>query len=384
MTEPKAKVLFLATVYTHLAAFHLPFMQLLQDKGCEVHAAASPAEGRKEEVEAIGVRCWDIPFARSPYSPKNLKAFRELRRLLETHRFALIHVHTPVAAFLGRYLAKVTGQGSVLYTAHGFHFYQGAPLRNWLIYCTAERLAARWTDGLIVINREDFDIARRILGFKSGKNLFYVPGVGVELDRFGPSGSPPEKGIRSELGLAPEDIVVTCVAEMSRDKNHGLLLAAWKELASRHTNCHLILVGTGELLPRWKKRVEAEHIPRVHFLGYRRDVPQILRESDVAVLTSRREGLPRSLMEAMAAGLPVVATDVRGSRDLVEHGRMGFLVKLGDVEGLADALERLIKDRELREALGRAGRKKITAFSLDRVLKEMEAIYARFLSGVVG
>ncbi|WP_041458988.1 glycosyltransferase family 4 protein [Ammonifex degensii] len=380
MAEPKAKVLFLATVYTHLAAFHLPFMRLLQEKGCEVHAAASPAEGRKEEVEAFGVRCWDIPFARSPYSLRNLKAFRELKQLLEAHRFALVHVHTPVAAFLGRYLARVTGQGPVLYTAHGFHFYKGAPLRNWLIYYPAERLAARWTDGLIVMNQEDFDNACR-LGFKPGKNLFYVPGVGVELDRSGPSG-PPEKSIRAELGLAPEEVVVTCVAEMSRDKNHGLLLAAWKELASRRSGCHLILVGTGVLLSRWQEKVRAERVPRVHFLGYRRDVPQILRESDLAVLTSRREGLSRFIMEAMAAGLPVVATDVRGCRDLVEHGKTGFLVKLGDVEGLAGTLERLIQDRELRETLGRAGREKIRAFSLDRVLKEMEAIYTHFLSGV--
>lgn len=145
------KVLFVASVYTHLAAFHLSFMRLLQDKGYEVHAVASSDEGRKDEVEAAGVRCWEIPFARSPYSPANFQAYRWLKALLKDHHFDLIHVHTPVASFLGRYLAKVTHQGPVLYTAHGFHFYQGAPRRNWLLYYTAERLAARWTDGLIVM-----------------------------------------------------------------------------------------------------------------------------------------------------------------------------------------------------------------------------------------
>lgn len=306
-------------------------------------AEASPAEGRREEVEAIGVKCWDIPFARSPYNPKNLRAFRALKRLLEAHHFALVHVHTPVAAFVGRYLAKATSQGPVLYTAHGFHFYKGAPLRNWLIYYTAERLASRWTDGLIVMNSEDFDNARR-LGFKPDKNLFYVHGVGVDLSRYSLMSSLKEY-IRSELGLSLDGVVVTCVAEMNPNKNHILLLNAWKKLSARHPYCHLLLVGTGELMSVLQNKVKKEKIPRVYFLGYRRDVPQILQESDIVTLTSKREGLPKSIMEAMAAGKPVVATDVRGNRDLVEQGTTGFLVKLGDVEGLATALEELVSNR---------------------------------------
>lgn len=373
----RGKVLFLATVYTHLATFHIPFMRLLEDKGYEVHAAASAAEGRKEEVEAIGVKCWDIPFARSPYSPKNLRAFQELKRLLEAHHFALVHVHTPVAAFLGRYLAKATGQGPVLYTAHGFHFYKGAPLRNWLIYYTAERLAARWTDGLIVMNGEDFDNARR-LGFEPDKNLFYVHGVGVDLTHYSPLASPKEY-IRLELSLSPTGVVVTCAAEMIPRKNHMLLLNAWKILSARCSDCYLLLMGTGELLSVLQEKVKEEQIPRVYFLGYRRDVPQILRESDIVTLTSKHEGLPRCIMEAMAAGKPVVATDVRGSRDLVEHGKTGFLVELGDVEGLVSALETLIKNEGLRKSMGKAGLEKIKDYSLDRVLCEMEAIYKRYL-----
>ena len=153
----KGKVLFVGTVYTHLAAFHIPFMRLLQHRGYEVHAVASPAEGRKDEVEAIGVRCWDIPFVRSPVSLKNLTAYRKLKSLLRRERFDLIHVHTPMGAWLGRLAAKRTGQGPVLYTAHGFHFYKGAPWPYWLFYYPAERVAARWTDILIVMNSEDYE-----------------------------------------------------------------------------------------------------------------------------------------------------------------------------------------------------------------------------------
>ncbi|OIQ58343.1 putative glycosyltransferase EpsD [Moorella thermoacetica] len=368
--------MFVATVYTHLAAFHLPFMQLLQGKGYEVHAAASPDQGRKEEVEAIGVRCWEIPFSRSPYSLKNWRALRELGRLLEAYRFDLIHVHTPVASFLGRYLARVTGQGPVLYTAHGFHFYHGAPLRNWLLYYPAERLAARWTNGLIVMNREDYDSAVK-MGFRPGENLFYVHGVGVDLKKF--AGGTGSINIQEKLGLGKNDIVVTCVAEFSPVKNHAFLLEAWSKFIARKINTSLWLAGDGYLRPYFERMVHKKRIGRVHFLKFCRDIPQVLQETDIFVLVSRREGLPRSLMEAMAAGKPVVASDVRGNRDLVDHGRTGFLVGLGDVEGLAGYLELLARDKNLRLALGRAAREKIGDYSLDKVLAEMAAVYRRYL-----
>lgn len=372
----RGKVLFVATVYSHLAAFHAPFMSLLQEEGYEVHAAAAP-DHRKCDVQALGVRCWDICFARSPFDLQNLRAYKELKVVMQSHHYSLVHVHTPVAAFLARYLARVTSQGPVLYTAHGFHFYEGAPLWNWLVYYTAERIAAGWTDGLIVINTEDLETAQR-MGFTYNKDLFYVPGVGVDLTLF--SREPPRRSIRSELGLGLQDIVVTCVAEMNPNKNHRFLLQAWKHVSSECPICHLVLVGTGSLMPVLRSMVERENISRVHFLGYRSDVPNILFDTDVVVLTSRREGLPRCIMEAMGAGKPVVATDVRGSRDLVEHGRTGFLVKLGDLSGLVAALGGLVNDVQLRTAMGTAAREKVRHYSLDTVLSHMRSIYERYLS----
>jgi glycosyltransferase involved in cell wall biosynthesis len=369
--------LFIATVYTHLAAFHIPFIKLLQEKGYEVHAAASSAEGYRDNVERAGVVCWEIPFTRSPYSPANLLAFRQLRTLLKTNRFDLIHVHTPVAAFMGRLLAKATCKGTVLYTAHGFHFHQGAPKRNWLIYYNAERIAARWTDGLIVMNEEDFENAQK-LGFKPGENLFRVNGVGVELDQYSARAAE-GSSIRAVLGIGPDDVVITCVAELNENKNHAFLLEAWLEVSRCFERCHLLLVGTGEKMLALQQWVVQKRVPRVRFLGYRRDVPQILRESDIATLVSKREGLPKYVMEAMAAGKPVVASNVRGNRDLVTVGQTGLLVEPGDVPGLAKALETLISDRQLRVALGAAGRQKIQAFSLEKVLGEMAAIYDRYL-----
>jgi len=377
-SQNKGKVLFIATVYNHLAAFHIPFMKMLQEKGYEVHAAASSAMGLRDDVENARVVCWEIPFKRSPYNPANVKAFFKLRSLLKNHHFDLIHVHTPVAAFLGRFLAKSTHQGPVLYTAHGFHFYKGAPRRNWLIYYTAERIASRWTDGLIVMNDEDFENAQK-LGFKAGENLFYVHGVGVDLSEYADS-LVCENNIRASLVIGQEDIIVTCVAELIERKNHDFLLDAWSELASRHDYIHLLFVGTGEKMATLQKRVMQEHLQRVYFLGYRRDVPQILSETDIATLVSKHEGLPRCIMEAMAAVKPVVASNARGNRDLVEHGRTGFLVELEDVSGLIQAFEKLILDRQLRISMGIAGQKKIRDYSLENVLAEMSDIYDLYLS----
>lgn len=383
----KRQVLFLATVYSHLASFHLPFMDLLQERGFAVHSAAV-FDGREKEVAERGVLCWEVPFARSPYSFKNIQAWRRLNELFRGHYYDLIHMHTPVAAFLGRYLGRRSKQGKLLYTTHGFHFYQGASWRNWLIYYTAERVAARWTDGLVTMNEEDFQNARR-LGFVPDESLFFAHGVGVDLKDYSCSGgantvNPGVEPSRATLGLGQDEVVVVCVAEFTPNKNHAFLLDAWKRLVSRHQDAHLLLVGHGDKEAALKGKVQQERIAGVHLLGYRRDVPSILNAADLFVLTSRREGLPRCIMEAMAAGKPVVATRVRGNRDLVEDKVTGYLVELGDVEGLARALAQLTEDKQLRRKMGEAGRQKVEAYALERVLAEMARVYDLFLGNSRG
>ena len=348
-------------------------MKLLQEWGYEVHAAASPDGRWRDELEALGVTCWDIPFTRSPSSPKNLTAYRALKALLRKERFALIHVHTPVASLLGRLAAKCVNQGPVLYTAHGFHFYRGAPWLYWLLYYPIEKLASPWTDGLIVMNSEDYERAQR-MGFRAGENLFLVHGVGVDIDRFAHAEG---ESVRKSLGIGSGEVVVTYVAEFTPTKNHEMFLEAWSKVEKESERIHLLLVGEGKMRP--KIEAKAKPLRRVQFLGFRNDVPQIFHASDLVVQVSKREGLPRSVMEAMAAGKPVVATDVRGNRDLVHHGVNGFLVKLGDVEALAEAILKLAYDPDLRQRMGRASQEIIKDYSLERVLEEMASIYRKYL-----
>ncbi|AOL35915.1 glycosyltransferase family 4 protein [Geobacillus thermoleovorans] len=376
MTLHKRKVLFSATVYAHLAAFHKPFIKLLQDKGCEVYAAANPDHGRKEEIEELGVICWDIPFSRSPYDRANIQAVKELKRLFQTHRFDLIHVHTPVASFLVRYTAKKCGQGPVLYTAHGFHFYQGASIQNWLVYYTAEKLAARWTDGLVVMNREDYQNGKR-LGFKEDESLFFVHGVGVSIDQYGVRG---DANIRGQLGIKNSDVVITYIAELNRNKNHLFLLRNWKGILQHASNVHCLIVGKGENEEELKQYVEQNELNHIHFLGFRHDIPMILSHSDIVTLLSFREGLPRCVMEAMASQKPLVVTNIRGSRDLVQHGINGFVVDLEDDHALTESFIKLIRDPKLREEMGQASFERIQPYRLENVLLEMEDVYMRYLS----
>jgi len=370
------KVLFIATVENHLLIFHIPFMKYFQDKGCEVHVATNLGE-RREELNKQGIICHNIDFARSINPLAALKSLKQLTKLMEENNFSLVHVHTPMASFLGRLAARLTHTRPVLYTAHGFHFYKGAPWYYWVFIYLAEYIAGKWTDGLIVMNQEDYLNAQK-MGFQKEKNLFLVHGVGVNLQQISNISSIGNK-IREELGISDKDIVISCIAELIPRKNHIFLLKAWDKTTQNSNNVHLLLVGNGSCLKSIKQQVKLNSLPRVYFLGYRNDVPKIIAKSDIVTLVSKHEGLPRSIMEAMALGKPVVVSNVRGNRDLVKQGGNGFLVELGDVKGLSSSFKKLIDDAELRANMGKVSLERIKEYDIEKVLIEMASIYDYYL-----
>jgi len=377
------RVLFVATVATHIRAFHLPFIKMLQEQGHQVEAACVPDVPLVSPLPGVELPVWEIPFARSPYSPKGITAYYRIKKLLAERGYDLVHVNTPAAAFLtrlaGHNLARRGVKTPVLYMAHGFHFYRGAPLFYRLLYYNMERLASRWTTALVVLNREDLWAARRF-GLIEGESLFLVHGVGVDLDQYGCEETNRKFELRVELGLPEDAPVVTCIAELIPRKNHRQLFEAWIDVHRQFPRAVLLVAGTGELEQQLQRTAEDRRFDgSIRMLGYRTDVPSLLGISDIVVLASRHEGLPRVVMEAMAAGKPVVATDVRGNRDLVRHWDNGLLVPLARPDYLADALLVLLKDRTLAVEMGAAGRELIKEYSLERVLREMDAIYRSFL-----
>lgn len=371
------RVLFIATVENHLISFHIPFVKYFQNKGYEVHVATKLGE-RRGELEKQGIICHNINFARSINPLAALRSLKKLTKLMKENNFSLVHVHTPMAAFLGRLAARLTHTRPVLYTVHGFHFYKGAPWYYWAFIYPAEYLAARWTDGLIVMNQEDHINAQK-MGFQPKKNLFLVHGVGVDLKQIIKLSLIDNDDIREELDISDKDVVISCIAEFIPRKNHIFLLKTWDKITQNLNNVHLLLIGNGSCLESIKQQVKLNSLPRVYFLGYRKDIPKIIAKSDIVILASKHEGLPRSIMEAMALGKSVVVSNVRGNRDLVKQGENGFLVELGDVEGLVSSLKKLINDAKLRAKMGRASLEKIKDYSLEKVLIEMASIYDYYL-----
>jgi len=323
------------------------------------------------------VKVWPIPLRRSPWRPENAMALVALVRLMRRGRYHLVHVHTPTAAFLGRISARLAGVPAVLYTAHGFHFYRGAPLLNWLLYYPAEWFLARWTDGLLVMNEEDH---RRALRLPVRGRVHLAPGVGVPI----PDEPAPAPKVREQrlarLGIPPGSRVAIVAGELSPTKNVGQALRAWRLVLRELPGASLLVVGDGSQRRRLERLTRRLGISAsVRFLGFRRDLGDLLGLADVLVTASRREGLPRVVMEAMAAGLPVVATDVRGNRDLVIHGETGMLVPPGDDGPMAGALVGLLRDGALRASLGRRARERAESFRLSGAESVLEDIYHQAL-----
>ena len=364
------KVLFAATVVkTHIMEFHIPFLRMFQQAGWETAVAArNDYEDPGDCVIPCCDRYYDIPFERSPLKPGNLRAYRDLKRVIDEGKYNLIHCHTPVGALLTSLAAlRVRKKGTkVIYTAHGFHFYRGAPILNWLVYCPAEWLCGFFTDVLITINREDYAFAQKHI--HAGK-VCYVPGVGVDLDRF--SGS--RETAREKLGIGKDEFVLLSVGEMTVNKNHRLALQALALL--RDKPIRYVLVGRGEQMENLQALArELEISNRVIFTGYRSDVPELYPAADAFFFPSIREGLSVALMEAMASGLPSIVGKIRGNTDLIDDGVEGVYMPLTP-EGAAEAIEKLYDDPELRSRLGEAAREKVRRFSAPEVQERMREIY---------
>ena len=373
----KKKVLFVATVVkTHMMQFHIPYLKMFQEMGWET--AVASRNDYEDPVDCRIPYCdtyYDIPFERMPWKTKNIRAYRMLKTVIDEGDFDIIHCHTPVGAMIAR-LAAVDARRrgtKVIYTAHGFHFFTGAPLQNWLLFYPAEKLLAPLTDVLLTINKEDYVRAQKKI---QAKRVEYVPGVGIKTEKFRLSAADP-KTKREELGYDPEDFLILTVAEMTPNKNHITVLKALSLLKDREEfqNIHYLICGRGEMWGSLENSAKelgiSEH---VNFLGYRADAPDLYRCSDLFAFISYREGLSVALMEAMSSAMPIVCTKIRGNTDLIDDGISGIFTE-NTPQAVADAILRLYRDPECRASLGRAAAEKVMVFDEENVLRQVKEIY---------
>lgn len=361
------KVLFTATITLHIKTFHLPYLKWFKEQGYEVHVAAKNDFINEPCIIPNCDKYYDIKFARFPFSKTNIKAYKQLKKLIQENNYDIIHCHTPVAGVLTRLAARKNKNTTVIYTAHGFHFFKGAPLLNWLIYYPVERFCARYTDKLITINKEDYGRAKQFKLRKNGK-VYYVPGVGIDLDKI--ENIKMDINKKAELGMQENTLVLLSVGELNKNKNHETVLQALSKLKDK--NFIYLICGRGVLKEYLERKIQELHLEnKAKLLGYRNDVIEILKIADLFIFPSKREGLPISVIEAMVCKLPVIASNVRGNRDLISEAN---LFEPNDVKVLVKLIEKQLDYIE-SDKHKKVEYKDIEKYSLQNVLKQMAEIY---------
>lgn len=372
------KLLFISNVSRKITNFSVPSILAGQRLGYEVHLAANYSHF-DDEPKRYGVKIHHIDINRNPFSLANIKAYKQMLALIRREKYEVIHCNTPIGGVLGRLCGKRANVRKIIYTAHGFHFYKGAPIINRTLYKWAERLMARYTDVIITINKEDYEAAK---GFRLRKNgsVYWIPGVGIDTT-LATTAKSKRKELLNEIGAEGHSILLISVGELNRNKNHKAILHALA--AIKDPRIHYILCGVGREKAKLESFVDREGLRNnIHFLGYRNDIIELLKSCDIFVLASYREGLPRAVMEAMSAGLPCVVSRVRGNVDLIENGKGGFLHDPDDIDGFAFSINTLVQDVRLRQEMGKNNIERIKDYDIEIVKMIMQNIYERELAGI--
>lgn len=371
------KILYVSTISNTVNAFLIPQIRMLVEQGHNVDVAFRIEKDVDPEIIRMGCRVHPLQFQRTPLSIRNFGAYIELKRLIKEENYELVHTHTPVASAFVRLACKGLKNVKVFYTAHGFHFYKGAPLKNWLTYYPIEKWLSRYTDCLITINDEDYNAA---LDYKfKAKYVELINGVGIDLDKFSPQDENKMKKLRKEYGFSNQDFILIYVGELSYRKHQDLLISVVQNLKDKMPNIKLLLVGDGDLYEQYKEQIKnLKVVNQVKLLGYRNDIPNLMALSDLAVSSSRQEGLPVNIMEAMAVGLPLVVSDCRGNRDLIKDDENGSVVPLDDINAFAKAIVEVYESITLKNKYRNRNLEKIKEYSQSSVMKRFADIWQNY------
>ena len=363
------RILYVTTIGSTMSFFK-PFIRQLLDQGDCVDILANDTVRKvPDDYREWGCNIYPLSCVRSPLNIRNLIAILEIKKIVGRNCYDIVHCHTPVAAMCTRLAcigARKRGT-KVFYTAHGFHFFKGAPLKNWLLYYPVEKICSYFTDVLITINREDYQLARKKM---KASRVEYVPGVGVDVEKFRNIRVDREQK-RAELGIPEEATMLLSVGELNQNKNQQVIIRALAQL--KNHDIHYAVVGIGDQLDALKNLArELGVAQQVHFLGYRQDVAELYHVADVFCHPSFREGLPVSVIEAMACSLPCVVSQIRGNVDLVDVDG-GILFNPFSVENCAQAI-RSVMQKDL-SVMGRYNQEKSKEYNIDNIEIKMKEIY---------
>lgn len=369
------KVLLTATVQSHICQFHKPLVEVLHAHNCEVHVAARNNLAEKNGLKLDFVdKVFDIPFSRSPKSPDNLKAEKLLKKIINEGQYDVIHCNTPMGGIITRIAAKQARKNGarLIYTAHGFHFYEGAPKKNWMVFYPIEKYFSRKNDTLITITKEDYRLAKE----KFHCQVAHIHGVGVDEKRYFPVDEEKKRRLRQQMGYGENQKLLLCVGELLPNKNQKMAIRAMKYIKEQYPDAVLFIAGNGPEKDNLKAEIMACDVENnVKMLGYCTHLQDYQHIVDVLVSCSYREGLPLNIVEAMLSGTPVIASINRGHKELIQDGETGFLVSANDDKAMADRVLKLLDDEVLAERVGQTACQYAMDYSFTAVKRELEAIY---------
>ena len=380
------KVLIVASVVSFIEWFNKENVDFLRkDLGCQVHVACNfdymedTDEERTikyiEKLKNDGVILHNIHFARNPLEKANIEAFKELKKVIDGEKFDLIHCHTPAASMMTRLAGiKARKNGStIMYTCHGFHFHNASSKKNWLIYYPIERVLSAFCDYIVTINKEDFNRAKTF----SAKNVRYIPGVGVDINKI-KNVTVDKAEYKKSLGIPENAVMLLSIGEMIERKNHEVIIRALGKL--KNDNIYYCIAGKGPLENHLRSLAKELGIEKnVLFLGFRKDIPEFCNAADISAFPSRIEGLGLAGIEAMAAGVPLISSDVHGILDYVIDGKTGFACNPEDIEGFAKAIDTLANDKNLRDSMRNDCLNAVEPFEIKNALNVMWDIYKEIL-----
>ena len=384
------RALMVATTAAMIEQFNKSNIELLNSMGIAVDVVGNFDKGNPISTERLEQfktwitehdgKLYNYPAERSPVKvATNYKAEKQLEKIIRSDNYMFIHCHAPIGSVIARTAAKRT-QTPALYTAHGFHFYKGAPLLNWVIYYPTEKFLSRFTDTLITINKEDYNRAKKF----HAKKVAYIPGVGIDLETLQNRKNYKQNEIRHTIGIEDDDFVCITVGELIKRKNIAVVIDALGILKKKGLldRIHYLICGKGPLEKELLQQAQSLDIDdHVHFMGFRNDIDDICKEADLFVFMSKQEGLPVALMEAMACGLPVICSDIRGNTDLIENKKSGVIVE-STADAVAEAIIKLKENEPLREEYASAAMKTIRHFDLTIVEAQMSKLYTEIITDV--
>lgn len=364
------KIMMLATTDNMIWQFLLPHIKYLQEQGNTVECVCSKTGFWFDELrDKFGLTCHDVSLPRNPLHPSIFKGWKQLKKLQKQEHYDLVYCQQPVGGVMGRMIAKKF-KIPCIYTAHGFHFFQGNSKIKNLIFRTIEKHYSKYTDALVTINQEDYNAAQK---FKA-KKVYKINGIGVDLSKYKVNMALNKSEFKKSLGLNEDDFVITSIGELNENKNTLRLIEVMAQIPE--PKIKYLICGQGPLKDKYEESIKKYGLEnRVKLLGFRTDIPDILTITDLYIMPSYREGLSKSMMEAMCYGLPIVASKIRGNVDLVGENEGGILCTTIDNQAYADAITQIYSDKTLAKSMGKRNKEFIKNFDINVVLQQMEKIY---------